>query len=115
MNSQDLYLTSQEKAMLQGDQGPAAQRAMEIVVALAKIYGAPNLVPVSSVQVAGVSYKNLGDAGLEFLSEWAAQGARVRVPTTLNPAGLDLERWQDPSVQPRARPAAQPSQRKRGE
>jgi predicted aconitase len=79
--------------MLEGQEGPAVQRAIEIVVALAKIYQAPRLVPVSSVQVAGVSYKNLGDAGLEFLSEWAAQGARVRVPTTLNPAGLDLERW----------------------
>jgi predicted aconitase len=93
MNSPDLCLTSQEKAMLEGQEGPAVQRAIEIVVALAKIYQAPRLVPVSSVQVAGVSYKNLGDAGLEFLSEWAAQGARVRVPTTLNPAGLDLERW----------------------
>ena len=49
---------------------------------------------MTSVQVAGVSYKNLGEAGLEFLREWADQGARVRVPTTLNPAGLDLEQWQ---------------------
>jgi predicted aconitase len=68
---------------------------MEILTALGKIYGAEDLVPISSVQVAGVSYKNLGDAGLEFLAEWAAQGARVCVPTTLNPAGLDLARWQD--------------------
>ena len=69
-------------------------RAIEIVVALARIYGASRLVPVASVQVAGVSYKNLGEAGLEFLREWAAQGARVRVPTTLNPAGIDLRAWE---------------------
>jgi predicted aconitase len=69
------------------------KRAMEIVVALGEIYGAEDLVPVESVQVAGVSYKNLGQAGLEFLREWAAQGARVRVPTTLNPAGMDLADW----------------------
>ena len=68
---------------------------MEIVVALGTIYGADDLVPVTSVQVAGVSYKNLGEAGLEFLADWAAQGARVRVPTTLNPAGLDLAHWQE--------------------
>jgi predicted aconitase len=88
-----MRLTDEEQAMLAGDAGPGVQKAMEILTALGKIYGAEDLVPVTSVQVAGVSYKNLGDAGLEFLTEWAAQGARVRVPTTLNPAGLDLERW----------------------
>lgn len=87
-------LTPEEQAMLAGENGPAIRRAMEIVVALAKIYRAERLVRVSSVQVAGVSYKNLGQAGLGFLQEWTAQGARVCVPTTLNPAGLDLVRWQ---------------------
>jgi predicted aconitase len=89
-----MRLTDEEQAMLAGEFGPGVQKAMEILVALGTIYEADDLVPVSSVQVAGVSYKNLGDAGLEFLSQWAAQGARVRVPATLNPAGLDLQRWQ---------------------
>jgi predicted aconitase len=89
-----MNLTDEEQAMLAGASGPGVQKAMEILTALGRIYGADDLVPVSSVQVAGVSYKNLGDAGLEFLADWAQQGARVRVPTTLNPAGLDLERWQ---------------------
>jgi predicted aconitase len=88
-----LELRASEHAMLQGDEGRAVQRAMEVIVALAKIYGAERLVPVTSVQVAGVSYKNLGEAGLAFLREWAAEGARVRVPTTLNPAGMDTRRW----------------------
>jgi predicted aconitase len=90
-----MRLTDEERAMLAGESGPGVRKAMEILTALGSIYGARDLVPVTSVQVAGVSYKNLGDAGLEFLAEWAAQGARVRVPTTLNPAGLDLERWQE--------------------
>lgn len=90
----DLELSAAEQAMLGGEQGPAVQKAIEIVVALARIYGARRLVPVTSVQVAGVSYKNLGEAGLAFLREWAALGAQVRVPTTLNPAGIDLARWQ---------------------
>jgi predicted aconitase len=81
--------------MRAGDLGPGVQKAMEILTALGAIYGADDLVPVTSVQVAGVSYKNLGDAGLEFLADWAAQGARVRVPTTLNPAGLDLDGWRE--------------------
>ena len=89
-----LALSAEERAMLAGEQGPAVRRAMEIMVALARIYEAEGLVPVTHAQVAGVSYKNLGDAGLAFLRRWAEEGARVRVPTTLNPAGMDMARWQ---------------------
>jgi predicted aconitase len=85
--------------MLAGEAGPAVQKAMEIIVALAEIYEAA-LVPVASAQIAGVSYKNLGDAGLEFLEEWAAQGARVHVPAFMNPAGMDLQRWREMGIAP---------------
>jgi len=81
--------------MMAGREGPAAQKAMEIVAALGEIYGAEDLVPVVSAQVAGVSYGNLGEAGLEFLRAWADEGARVVVPTTLNPAGMDLLAWRE--------------------
>ena len=90
----ELTLTFEEQAMLDGAEGPGVKRAMEIVVALARIYGAADLVPVVHAQIAGVSYKNLGDAGVQFLSEWADQGARVRVPTTLNPMGMERGKWQ---------------------
>ena len=88
-----LRLTGEESSMLAGEAGPGVQKAMEIVVALGTIYGAADLVPVASAQVSGVSYKNLGDAGLALLEEWAAQEARTRVPATLNPAGMDLVAW----------------------
>ncbi len=91
-------LTAEEQEMLSGEKGPAVQKAMEIVVALAKIYGAKRLVPVKSVNVSGVSYKNLGDAGIGFLNEWAGLGAKVSVPTTLNPAGMDLVDWKKQGV-----------------
>jgi hypothetical protein len=90
-----MNLSAEESAMLAGEEGPGVQKAMEIVVALGQIYGAADLVPVASVQVSGVSYKNLGDAGLDFLEEWAAQGAKARVPAMLNPAGMDLAVWQN--------------------
>ena len=80
--------------MLDGERGEAARQSMEILSALGKIYGAQNMIPVSSVQVAGVSYKTLGDAGLEYLHDMVKKGARVRVPTFLNPAGMDREQWQ---------------------
>ncbi|MFZ2487080.1 MAG: aconitase X catalytic domain-containing protein [Anaerolineae bacterium] len=94
------HLTDEEQRLLAGDEGPGVQRAMEIVATLGRIYGAPDLVPITHAQIAGVSYKNLGDAGVQFLLEWAAQGARVRVPTTLNPAGMELARWQEMGIQP---------------
>jgi predicted aconitase len=87
-----MYLTKEEERMLDGEEGYAVKKSIEILVALGDIYGAEKLISVGSVQVAGVSYHNLGDAGLEFLNELARDG-KVRVLTTLNPAGMDLEDW----------------------
>ena len=92
-----MYLTKEEEGMLVGEEGRAAQKSMEILVALGKIYGAEQMVEVSSVQVSGVSYKNLGDAGIEFLSELAEDG-RARVKTTLNPAGMNLTDWESQGI-----------------
>jgi hypothetical protein len=94
-----MQLTNDEKSMLAGKQGNAVKKSMEILVALGEIFGARKLIDVSSVQVAGVSYHNLGDAGLEFLEELAKDG-KVRVVTTLNPAGMDLENWKALGISP---------------
>jgi len=90
-----MQLTPEENAMLQGQHGRAAQKAMQILTALGSIYGAEGLIPVNSVQIAGVSYDNLGEAGLQFLLEMAEGGGQVRAFTTLNPAGMDTENWQN--------------------
>ena len=89
-----MELTAEQESMLAGERGRATQKAMEILNALGSIYGAERLIPVSSVQIAGVSYANLGEAGLHFLAEMADGGGRARVLTTLNPAGMDIENWQ---------------------
>ncbi len=94
-----MELTRQEQAMLDGKEGYAVRKSMEILVALGEIFGAKSLIDVGSVQVAGVSYHNLGDAGLEFLNSLAADG-KVKVLTTLNPAGMDLENWQQLGISP---------------
>jgi predicted aconitase len=94
-----MNLTKQEQAMLDGAEGYAVQKSMEILAALGDIFGAKSLIKVGSVQVAGVSYHNLGDAGLEFLNALAEDG-RVKVLTTLNPAGMDLENWQQLGISP---------------
>jgi len=88
-----MHLTKKEKDMLQGIEGKGVKRAMEILSALGEIYNAEKLIPVNNVQVSGVSFKNLGDAGLEFLEDWAGQGVKARVKAFLNPAGMDLRNW----------------------
>lgn len=95
-----MELTRQEKAWRKGDAGTATQRAMEIIVALARIYGADRLLPVNSVQISGVSYRNIGAAGLGFLRQWADEGAWVRVHTTLNPTAMDMCRWNTQGFDP---------------
>jgi hypothetical protein len=86
--------------MLDGEHGRATQKAMQILVALGRIYGAERMLPVRSVQIAGVSYDNLGEAGLQFLTEMAQGGGRARVLTTLNPAGMDIDNWQALGIPP---------------
>jgi len=88
-----MKLEPEEKDMLDGKYGKAVQKSMEILTTLGEIFDAECMVDVHSVQIAGVSYDNLGEAGLEFLSEMAEDG-KVRVLTTLNPAGMDRENWQ---------------------
>jgi predicted aconitase len=88
-----MELTNREQSMLGGEHGEACRQSMEILVALGRIYRAEGMIPVTSSQVAGVSYKTIGDAGLEYLQGMARDGAKVRIPTFLNPAGMDREQW----------------------
>ncbi len=90
-----MYLTREEELALAGEYGYALQKAMEILVALGDIYGADRLIPIKSAQVAGVSYKNIGDAGVEFLRDFVEAGAKVSVYTTLNPAGIGDEAFME--------------------
>lgn len=89
-----MKLSPHEQAILNGEAGPAAQEAMRILETLGRIYGAERMIPVNSVQISGVSYANLGEAGLAWLAEMAEGGGRARVLTTLNPAGMDIKNYQ---------------------
>jgi predicted aconitase len=93
-----MELTREQQSMYDGESGEACRQSMEILAALGKIYGARDMVPITSVQIAGVSYKTIGEAGLEYLQGFAAAGARVRIPAFLNPAGMDREQWNELGV-----------------
>ncbi len=94
-----MYLNKEEEKMYDGTYGDTVRKSMEILVALGDIYGAENLVNITSAQISGVSYKTIGDAGLEYLQDLAiGQGLNnnpiAKVPSTLNPAGTDLDNWE---------------------
>ncbi|MFW6048132.1 MAG: aconitase X catalytic domain-containing protein [Candidatus Natronoplasma sp.] len=86
-----MHLTKEEERILEGEKGEGPARAMELIVAIGKIYGADRLIPIESAQIAGVSYKTMGDAGLQFVQDFA-EIAEVSVKAMLNPSGMDLEK-----------------------
>jgi len=90
-----MHLTPSEERILVGEEGLVLERMFRLLVRLGDIYGAEKMVPVGSVQVAGVSFKSIGEPGLEFLNDLAGQGAKVRVLTYLNPAGMDRDSWKE--------------------
>jgi len=90
-----MYLTKDEEKILNGEQGEVTERLFRLLVRLGDIYGADKMIPIGSVQVAGVSYKSIGNPGAEFLEDMAKKNTKVKVLTYLNPAGMDLENWKN--------------------
>ncbi|MDW8034248.1 MAG: aconitase X [Nitrososphaerota archaeon] len=62
--------------------------------------GKKKYIRVSSVHLSGISYLNIGDAGLEFLEDLSRTGLRFKVKTTINPGcvDFDLKKECDPEV-----------------
>lgn len=88
-----MKLTSEEQAMLAGSMGPGVKLAMEILTEVGDAYDAPCLVPVKSCHIVLSTYKSIFDAGVEALEKFASLGAKAMVPTTVDPAGMDLDHW----------------------
>jgi hypothetical protein len=81
-------LTEEDLALLAGRQGEAAALAMRILVTMAGVYGARELLDITSAHVDGCLYH--GRSGLDFAERLLAGGARVAVETTLNVGAVDL-------------------------
>lgn len=92
-----MHLTSQEERVLAGEEGPGRQKAMELLVAIGDIYGSERLIPVSSAQVSGASFKTIGDAGIRFLEDFSKE-AKATVRASVNPLGMDMRRWRSMGV-----------------
>jgi len=91
-----LSLNDKDLAMLHGDHGAAAKMAMSILVRMAEVSGAKDLLDITGAHIDSTVY--IGDAGLEFAERMASLGAKVTVPTSLNVSGLDEYHWQEWAV-----------------
>jgi len=96
-----MYLTREEEKLLEASEQTIA-KSMEILIALGKIYDAKKLISIKSAHISGISYQNIGEAGLEWLENLSGKGeankVKVKVNTTINPAGMDLERWKEMGI-----------------
>ena len=76
-----MYLTREEKRILDGELGEGTQKALELLVAIGDAYDAEKMIPISRAHAASSGQE--GD--LYFVELLASGGARCRVPTSTNP------------------------------
>lgn len=93
-----LRLTEADQAKLDGQHGPGIEMAMRIIVRMARILGAEELLDIEGAHIDSSLY--MGAATLEFAERLVDLGARVSVPSTLNVSGVDEHGWQDWPVDP---------------
>lgn len=91
-----IELSDLDLAMLAGREGEAARRAMRVIVRIAEIQGAPSLIDISHVHVGGSIYTGRGS--LQVIEQLLADGAKVRVPTTVNAISIDRRKKHVPGV-----------------
>jgi len=98
LGSEHVELSEADQAALRGDRGPGYQKAMEIVVAMAKMYGADRLIHISYAHIDACIY--VGPASLRFAQTFDQYGTKFAVPTTLNAVSVDQRRWKELGIAP---------------
>ncbi len=83
-----IQLSESDRSMLAGEAGQGLALAMRLLLAVADSMGANELLDITGAHIDGCLYQ--GPVGLDFVERIAADGAQVRVPTTLNVSSLDL-------------------------
>jgi predicted aconitase len=89
-----MHLTEEETRMLNGEQGEAVRKAMEILVALGESFDAERLVPINNVHMAGSSVLVAEEAGTRFVEDIRRKGGRFVTKVTTNPTAVDPTQWE---------------------
>jgi predicted aconitase len=94
--SVSVRLSDLDRSMLNGDLGEATRFAMSVVVRMAEVLEAPDLISVEQAHIDACAL--MSQSNLRFVTHLAQHGDRVRVPTTLNMVSLDLNHWKELGV-----------------
>jgi predicted aconitase len=77
-----------DHALLDGVYGAGAAHAMDLLVRYGEAIGAEFFITIQSAHIDGCVYH--GPSSLDFVRRFMGLGAKVRVPTTLNVAAVDI-------------------------
>ena len=90
-----MYLTDEEKRMLDGEEGPAVQASMQLLTKLGEVYDAKRLVPVHLVFGTMVgSFGQFADVDADMEKKFATADAKVRT-VTMDHIGLNTDNWEE--------------------
>ncbi len=93
-----MFLTKDQEEMLSGMKGEAIAKSMELIVKIGDVYDAEQLIPIANAQVAGVSYLTVGESIFSYFELLSKDAVKVKVPTWLNPAGMDMKKWREMEI-----------------
>ncbi len=89
-------LSQEDRGMLDGSRGEAARLALSIILRMAEVLDASELMDITQAHIDGCGL--MSDASLDFAETMAKLGGKVCVPTTLNMVPLDLRYWRQQGV-----------------
>lgn len=93
-----IHLSPADQAILDGGEGRARQVALQIVLRMAQLQGATELIDVVQAHIDGCIYT--GSASLRFACQLRDWGGKVKIPTTLNAISVDQRRWRALGIDP---------------
>lgn len=96
--ARDVGLSDIDRAFLDGVYGEAARVSMQIILRMADLLGAKELMDITQVHVDGCIYT--GPGSLIFAEKLRDWGGKVRVPTSLNSISIDQQRWRAQGIDP---------------
>ncbi|KAE8361352.1 hypothetical protein BDV27DRAFT_167000 [Aspergillus caelatus] len=90
LNSYNIQLTETDRAMLRGASGEAATISLRIIIKMASMMGAQELIDICQAHVDGAWY---GPGSVTFAQRLRDWGGKFQVPTTINSLNVDQKRW----------------------
>jgi hypothetical protein len=95
-----MHLTNEEEKILAGEFGEGNQIALSLLVDIGDFFEAEKLISIASTHISGVSYLTGGDGLIDQLEYLVDKKCKVVVHSTLNPCGMDRNKWSEMGITP---------------